>query len=135
MDVHKAFDQALDVAEIPLTEDSGFRVRRLNNTDYTSAALKLYRANKFAIDRDLLDDNKADVKMCQLLADTVLDSWWGFEKDGKALEDTRENKVMMLTEYPAFREQIVREAGDFSNFRSEEQAEEGKDLSPDSDGS
>jgi len=55
--------------------------------------------------------------MIESLARFVLVGWEGFEKKGKKMEATLENKIMMLNK-PAFRKRVLLESGKFSSFRA-----------------
>lgn len=113
-------------ARIELAPGVAIWVARMNNPVYAEALLKFYRENRFALERQLLDQNVADEKLCKILADTIFLKWEGFVHQGEPLEDTPEKRCWGLVNYPALREKVVEESQNFANFRAAEVAAEGK---------
>lgn len=129
-DIDKAFrlddKRTIDGAPITLAEGVQIFVARMNNPNYAEKLLKFYRTNRFAIERNLLDQNAADDKLCALLAETIFVGMVGFSHEGKLLEDTIENRKWALITYPALREKVVEESQNVANFRAAGLEDEGK---------
>lgn len=137
-DIDRAFlmdeKATIEGARIELAEGVAIYVARMNNPKYAEALLKFYRENKFAIERTLIDQNKADEKICRILAETIFVRIEGFFHDEKPLADTAEKRAWALLTYPALREKVVEESQNFSNYRAAELADEGKDSASASGG-
>ena len=129
-DIDKAFrlddKRTIDGAPITLAEGVQIFVARMNNPHYAEKLLKFYRQNKFAIERNLLEQNAADDKLCALLAETIFVGMVGFSHEGAALEDTHENRKWALITYPALREKVVEESQNVANYRAAGLEDEGK---------
>lgn len=129
-DIDKAFrlndERALEGAPIRLAEGVEIGVARMYNPRYAEKLLKFYRANKFAIERNLLEQNEADEKLCRLLAETIFVWMRGISYQGAPLDDTVEKRTWALMTYPMLREKVVEESQNVANFRAAELEDEGK---------
>lgn len=130
-DIDKAFrldeKRVIDGAPIELASGVFIYVARLNNPKYAERLLRFYRKNRFAIERNLIDNNEADEQLCELLAETIFVGMVGFYHGGQPLEDTVANRAWALRTYPALRETVVEQAQNIANFRAAELEDEGKD--------
>ena len=129
-DIDKAFrldeKRAREGAPIELAPGVLLFIARMNNPVYAERLLKFYRKNKFAIERNLIEQNQADDMLCQILAETIFVGWEGFTHEGAVLADTVEQRKWALMTYPLLREKVVEESQNVANFRAAELEDEGK---------
>lgn len=67
--------------------------------------------------KKIISQDEIETQNIELLAECILD-WKNVDYNGKPLECTTENKIMILTENAWIREQVDRIAGDRRNFLS-----------------
>lgn len=124
-----AVDEDKEVSGVwfPIANDVDFLVARMNNTEYLRSMARLYKENRVAIERSLMEDAEADEKMCRILATTIFKGFRGpLKHKGKLLKNTIETRIQVLSEYKEVRRLVVDKANEVEAYRAEEVAEAGK---------
>lgn len=126
-DLDKAFatDESLEENGVWVTMDekSAIKVARINNKNFKAEAAKLKNGGA-AVAAKYTKEIPDDV-LIQLIAKTILLDWRGIALKGEELPYSRENAVMVMTQYKDFMTLVVELANERETFRQAE-IEEGK---------
>jgi len=102
------------------------KVARIGNPKYQKLFQKLSKPHRKAIRRGTLKEDVAEKLMIECTAETILLDWRGIELDGKALPYSKDNAIMILTEFKDLKEYVNDFANEMEAYMQEdaEEAEE-----------
>lgn len=92
-------------------------VARANNPAFRELMRKRLEPHQVALQRGLMEDDKATEILIGVMGETILLSWEGMKEKGVLLEPTLENRVYALRKFKPFREIVTQMADDAKSFR------------------
>jgi len=121
MDIKKTFatDKEAEKGGVwfEIGEGGHVKIARLNNPIYRANFRKKIEPYRQAVEMGTMDDDSADKILIQVLAETIVVDWKGLTDEGENVPFTRDKAIELMTEYPDFRNFIVRNAENMNNFR------------------
>ena len=99
------------------------RIARIGNPNYQKLFQRLSKPHRKAIRRGTLKEDVAEALMIECMAETIVLDWEGIELDGKKLPYSKENAVMILTEFKDLREYINDFANEMEAYMQEQNEE------------
>ena len=126
MDMNKSFGEDKKLAEegrwFDLEDGGRALVAKLGNPKFKAEVQRLSKPH-MALLRSTMDTTELLGKITvDAMSTTILLAFDGVSIDGEKVENTAENRKMLLTEYPAFREVISVISTERNNFSPEELA-------------
>lgn len=136
MDLRKKYgtDKQLetDGIDLHLGEDAYITVARAGgaNARYETEMRRAHKANKRAVQMETLDNREAEKILKGVLARTVVLGWRGIVLDGKPLDFSQDNCLLLFEELPEVYRVVLDESQKLANFRAEEISDEGNASAP-----
>lgn len=124
-----AVDEDAEIGGVWFTVASGveFLIARWQNVEYLREMAKLYRQNRAAIERGLMEDAEADEAMCRVIARTLFRGFRGpLKRAGQLIQDTLDERVKILLEYKEIRRFVIEKSQEAEAYRADGLAEAGK---------
>ncbi len=124
MDMNKSFGVDKKSSEdgkwFNLEHGGRAQVARMGCPKYKASVQRLQRPNS-ALLRSTLDTSEVlDNIVVEAMAETILLDWEGITVDGEVVEHSKDNAMMLLREYPDFREAISAISVERKNFMPED---------------
>lgn len=114
-------DLEKDGVDFALDEKTSFRMRHFSATNprVKAAMASHYKPYARQVELGTLDQKKADEITMKLFIDVCLVSWQGVEIDGKEVECSKENALILFNRLPKLFDVLWRYANDFNNYRED----------------
>ena len=109
-----------------LRQGMDVKVARFGNEKYRKSFQRRIKPFRQQFDRDAMDEGKLTEIMIAAIADGILIDWNGpgfVDRDGNALEYSRDAAVTLLTDLPDFREDIIALSREAETYRKQDQEE------------
>lgn len=106
--------------------DFAIRIARAGgaNKKYAKALMRILKPYRKAISTNTIAEKKQNELMAEVYAETVILDWVNVkDRDGNAMDFTKENVIKLLTDLPVLFQQIIADAENFNNFKSDEAEE------------
>ena len=101
----------------------GFKVARAGNSVWDKEIKKYPKVTRQAFSDGNLSEEQAAEVLCHLMSVAILLDWKGITNDGKPVEYSQENAKKFLKEYPDFRTEILKIAGERKRYLDDTVAE------------
>jgi hypothetical protein len=104
-----------------IDDKTNFKLRHFASTNVKMKAAMAAHHKPYArqVELGTLDQKKSDEILVKMFIDASLISWEGIEIDGKPLECTKENALMLFTRLPALFDSLYKYASDFANYKED----------------
>lgn len=127
MDVTKTFadpDLEQDGVWVEYRDDSRVKLARIGNKRFQR--LFEERTRPLRRKKGFVDPEKETRALCEVISETVLLDWSGFEGAGKSLKYSKETAMELLLRHMDFRDEIVELATQEERYRRQEEEDAAK---------
>lgn len=122
MDLKKAYAtdrvKELEGVKMELGEGSWIKIARRNNPVYEKAWTDLSKPYAGQIRRGTLGDKAMTELLIKAMARGMVTGWKNIEYDGKKLAFNEKNVIMVLTELPDLREEVLAFSDNLENYKA-----------------